>query len=403
MNINKITSRETSILKALSILIIVLHNSLHPFFPQTIDGGNEFNFEILRIQTFIYEVGANIWSMPNMLLATFGYCAVFLFFFLSAYGLTTKYGDTIKAPYWSFIGQRVTKILLPVLLISVFMLLFFIAGGNQFGSLNDITASGFLLRLSMFSNFSFDQTWTVIGPWWFLSTIIQFYLIFHAMNWGYNRFGGWFYVVISVVSIAVLFFLNASLYDCEIIALRATVLGWLPEISLGCYFARSEKIEIGQAKAVMLALLFLSLFLLGNMFEPLWVFSSMAVLLFMIIIARPVLNNIKRSEPLTRYLIYTGNISVYMFLLSGIIREPFVHDESLEYWQQSIVAIALLVVNFVISAVMLALQNRSLSLIERAYHRLNKGAEAVERKVSSELVAVVILGMVVVVELFFIG
>lgn len=402
MDIRKISSSETSILKALSIFIIALHNSLHPFFPLTVDGGNEFNFNATRMHTFVQEVGANILSLPNMLLADFGYCAVFLFFFLSAYGITTKYGDTDRVPYWSFIGKRVTKLLLPVLLISVFTLLFLIAGGGQFGSLKDITASSFLLRLSMFSNFSFDQTWRVIGPWWFLSTIIQFYLIFHAMNWGYKRFGGWFYVIISVLSIAVLFFFNSSLYDGKIITLRATVIGWLPEISLGCYFAKTDRIDINPARAVVLSLLFLLLFALGNIFEPLWVFSSMAVLLFVIIIARPVLNTIERSESLTRFLVYTGNISVYMFLLSGIIREPFVHLEGFRYWQQSIVAISLLAANFVISSCLLSFQNLFVSLMQRADHLLHRGERGRERKVSFELIAIITLALVVAVELFFI-
>jgi peptidoglycan/LPS O-acetylase OafA/YrhL len=358
MNIGKITSSETSLLKALSILIIVLHNSLHPFFPVTINGGNEFNFNAIRIHTFIHEVGMNLLSLPNMLLATFGYCGVSLFFFLSAYGISVKYNDREDVGYWSFINKRITKILLPVLMVSIFMLLFMIMGGNQFGSLKDITASNFLLRLSMFSNFSFDQTWKVIGPWWFLSTIIQFYLIFHAMNWGYKRYGGWFYVIISAFSITVIFFFNSYLYEREIIALRATIIGWLPEISMGCYFARNHKINVSTATAVIAAILSLAVYVLGNIIEPLWGFSSMAILFFMIIIVRPVLNAIQRSVSLTRFLIYTGNISVYMFLLSGLIREPFVHNESLEYWQQSIVALALLSANFGLSALLITVQRR---------------------------------------------
>jgi peptidoglycan/LPS O-acetylase OafA/YrhL len=402
MDIRKISSSETSILKALSIVIIALHNSLHPFFPVTVNGGNEFDFAPTRIQAFTQEVGANILSLPNMLLACFGYCAVFLFFFLSAYGITTKHGDTEDVPYLGFVGKRVTKILLPVLAISVFTLLFLIAGGNQYGSLKDITASNFLLRLSMLSNFSFDQTWKVIGPWWFLSTIIQFYFIFHVINWGQKKFGDWFYIVISALSMAVLFFLNSPLYDGEIIALRATIIGWLPEISLGCYFARTDRINIGTAKAIFLALLCLLLFALGNIFESLWVFSSMAILLFMILVARPVLNTIECSETFTRFLVYTGNISVYMFLLSGIIREPFVHTEGLQYWQQSIVAIVLTVANFIISACLFYFQNMFISMIKRADHIFHIEEQARERKISFDLMAIIVLALVVAVELFFI-
>lgn len=403
MNINKISNTETSILKALSILIIVLHNAIHPFFPVSIAGGNEFDFNIIRVQTFISEVTSNIFSLPNMLLAGFGYCGVFLFFFLSAYGISVKYGNKNDIGYWQFISQRITKILLPVLIVSVPLLLFLIAGGQTYGALKDITVTNFLLRLSMLSNFSFEQTWKVIGPWWFLSAIIQFYLVFHAINWGYKKFGSLFLIVISILSFSLIFFLNSYLYNHGIIALRATIIGWLPEISLGCYFAGNNRfINIRTGAAAAIAILSLSIFILGNFFEPIWIFSSMAILLFMLIIARPLLDVIKRSETLTHFLSYIGDISVYMFLLSGIIREPFVHTEDFSHLQLCITAMGLLALNFILSSILLASQKYLISFFTWISNFWKHTKTENFRLLHPELITIVALGIAVLIEIFFI-
>jgi len=402
VNVGRLSSTDTTILKAAAILIIVLHNSLHPFFPKTIDGGNEFDFTLIRVETFVGEITANIWALPNMLLAAFGYCGVFLFFFLSAYGISVKYGDKDGVGFWPFMNHRITKILVPVLLVSVLLLLFLMAGGSSFGSLKNITPANFSLRLSLLSNFSFDQTWKVVGPWWFLSTIVQFYLVFQVINWGYRRYGGLFLIAISAASLLLMFFLNAYLYDHGIIVLRATVLGWLPEIALGCYFARHPDICIRPWIAAIAAGASLAVFVLGSVYESIWVFSSLAILLFMLIVARPMLAAIKRSRWLARFMIYTGGISVYMFLLSGIVREPFVHNENLTHPQMSLVAVGVLALVFGLAAVLMASQKGLVSVVGRASERWAPGRVEGRRRLSPELIAVLALGVTVLVEVWFI-
>lgn len=355
MIINMFSLRETSVLKAISIICIVLHNALHPIY-RPFKVCNEFDFSISRIQFFWETVSGNIYSLPNCILMAFGYSGVAFFFFFSAYGLAFKFGKGDAVPYWSFVKTRLIKIYIPILLSTAFLLLFVFTIG-QYGTQERLTPYHLFLQLATLINFTSSYSAVIVGPWWFLGAIIQLYLTFHLLMWGRSTFGNHFLLFISIASMIVLMLYNNPL--SEYIYLKKNIIGWLPEVALGIYFALGKKIDISNLQATVLAVALLCLYIFGNIYEFFWYFSSLAILIFSIIVSHPILSFVRKLKKLEQLLIYTGKISVYMFLVNGIIREPIValyNKPESPVWVHSISACVILILSFVAGAILMRIQ-----------------------------------------------
>lgn len=357
MIVNKFSLRDTSILKAISIVFIVLHNALHPIY-RPLKVCNEFDFSISRIQFFWDTVSSNIFAMPNCILMAFGYSGVAYFFFFSAYGLAYKLNKSESMPYWPFVKARFVKLYIPILLSTAFLLIFIVLFG-KYGTHERFSPYHLLLQLATLINFTSSYEAVIVGPWWFLGAILQLYLVFHLLMWGAKKYGNYFLLGISVVSILILMLFNNVL--SEYIFLKKNIIGWLPEVALGIYFVRSNKIEITNLQATALAAACLLLYLIGNIYEFFWYFSSFAILLFCVVVSHPALSFVRRFRRLDVFLNYTGKISVYMFLVNGIIREPFIalysRPES-SVLTHSIWSLIILLLSFFVAAILMLIQDK---------------------------------------------
>jgi hypothetical protein len=368
MIINKFSLRDTAVLKAISIILIVWHNALHPIY-RPIKVCNEFDFSISRIQFFLDTVSSNFFAFPNAIMMTFGYTGVTFFFFLSAYGLALKFNKNDDVPYWPFVKKRLKKLYTPIL-ISTLFLLFFIFTIGQHGTLTRFSIYHLFLQLATMINFTSSYSAVIVGPWWFLGAIIQLYLIFHLLMFGTKKYGNSFLVGISLLSFLIMILFSSTLSDY--VFLKKNIIGWIPEVALGIYFVRSEKIELSPLQATVLATALLAIYVIGNIYELFWYFSSFSILLFFVIISPPLLSIVRKSTYLDDFLNYTGKISVYMFLVNGIIREPiiaiYVPPES-SVWVQSMSTLAILVLSFAVGAFLMFIQERISLVFTRATMR----------------------------------
>ncbi len=357
MIINKFSPRDTTILKAISIIFIVLHNALHPIY-RPLKVCNEFDFSISRIQFFWDTVSSNIFALPNCVLMAFGYTGVAYFFFLSAYGLAFKFNTSDDIPYWPFVKKRLGKLYIPIIISTLFLLLFIFTLG-QYGTQTRFSAYHLFLQLATLINFTSSYSAVIVGPWWFLGAIIQLYFVFHLLMYGTKKLGNSFLLAISIVSVATLMIFNNVL--SEYIFLKKNIIGWLPEVALGIYFVRSKKIELTSVQATALATAMACLYYIGNIYEFFWYFSSFAILVFCVIVSHPILSFVRRINWLNDFLTYTGKISVYMFLVNGIIREPIVElylkPES-PVWLHSVSALIILILSFLVGAMLMYIQER---------------------------------------------
>jgi peptidoglycan/LPS O-acetylase OafA/YrhL len=314
-SISHLRKEDSEFYKGLGILAIVLHNYFHWVAPSP--GENEFDFNAERIGKLLYFIGQQPLETPNLLFDYLGHYGVQLFIFLSAYGLTRAYGDLpIRWP--SFMRQRIAKIYPTLLLAVLAHALYVLSLGS--GQLKSYLVH-WVATLSLLSGFIPGMSLSVVGPWWFFSFIFQFYAVFPLLNGLAVRYGSRALLAIGASALAVTYFGNPHLNRLGLeIGFFGTVIGHLPVLCLGIYFARADRLAVDRR----LILAAVAIFVAGNWFEPLWYLAPVCIaLLLLATLAQVVAWG--RAWPFgKRFVAYCGAVSLPLFAVNGFIREPFV-------------------------------------------------------------------------------
>lgn len=301
--------RDGNVLRAISILAIVLHNYFHRL--PSAPAHNEFSFGPGRFLHFL-SVVEDPRQTIQALFTYFGHFGVQLFIFLSAYGLAVKYWST---PSWSgFVWSRVRKIYPTWFLAVGLYLLALIATGGIGTFLRE--DGGKLLLLTTLGMFTLvpGYGYPPVGPWWFLSFILQFYCIWSLLAAFARRFGGTGLVVLSVLSMGVWVAFPATLKGYDSLRLLQTPLGQLPEISLGIAYARFG-LRLGPGSALAAAFFFL----LGNLYQWFWPLTYISALVLLLYAYQRSSGVLRRSKVLA----WIGLVSMPLFFVHGFFREPF--------------------------------------------------------------------------------
>ena len=159
-----LTPVQTLFLKGFAILCIMSHNFFHWVPPVTYE--NEMHFYPMYFSRFLQDF---TWpDAINCLFSFWGFYGVYLFIFLSGYGLTKSFTHHHTERNIRFIGRHIAKIYL-LFLCSAALYLFIVPKVNYRAVLH---------VLSLTTNLSPETLFLVCGPWWFFSLIIQLYLLF---------------------------------------------------------------------------------------------------------------------------------------------------------------------------------------------------------------------------------
>lgn len=309
-----LSKSDSNIIKGLCMLLIMFHNYFHLIIPRT--GENEFEFDPDNFQRFIHFITIDPLNIIRFTSSYLGHYGVQLFIFISSYGLYLSYKD--RGLSWlSFMKKRIGK-LYPTLVIGlVLIFLLIVFEGRGFPSGHQVKIG--LLKLTLLYNFIPSEALSFSGPWWFFSVIVQLYAIFPILMAVIKKFGSNSMLVTALIFIGIS--MAFDLYtDIPRFSIYFTFIGQLPVFSLGIYFASQEKIKIS---AVVLSIA-LVVFALGNVNQYVWYFSFVAVTLLLlaaIIMIMPLLARFKR---LNSFIIFTGSISLFLFVIHGSLRNPFV-------------------------------------------------------------------------------
>ncbi|GAB3513461.1 acyltransferase family protein [Emticicia fontis] len=136
-----------------------------------IDYARGFSIFTIVIYHFLFT-----YPLPTYLnyAKNFGGAGIHLFFFVSGFGLTlSKYFD-----YQTFIKRRLIKVLVPYYI--TITLIFLI---NLVIKIYDVDFLAFLSHILLFKMFVSDYMTSYGAQFWFISTIVQFYLIFPLLLW----------------------------------------------------------------------------------------------------------------------------------------------------------------------------------------------------------------------------
>ncbi|MEO6638586.1 MAG: acyltransferase [Ginsengibacter sp.] len=311
-----LSKNDTKALKAVCILMIVLHNFLHVFPGWQIE--NEFIFRRFNFDFFRNSIiGSGFFDAVGLIFSYFGHYGVDVFVFLSSYGLYRSCRNK-HLDYWEFVKNRLFK-LYPAFFLAVLLFL----------ALNIIATKSFdhpdlylgsLLRLSLLSNLIPGQSFQVVGPWWFYSMIIQFYLVFPLLRRLFDKYGARVLLILSTVSYVLLLLLNNTL-ETQGLIIGATVIGHLPVFSLGLILARENSISLRWWLLPVASLLFY----FGNYSEFGWVFTKVWFVLMTLYVYLFLKQFISfRAIFPTRLTLFIGSISMYIFAVNGFSRHPFI-------------------------------------------------------------------------------
>jgi peptidoglycan/LPS O-acetylase OafA/YrhL len=307
---NPLDLQDTVVLRGIGILAIVLHNLYHSIPKAVLE--MEFAFDSERFPRFLATVGDPRQTFQT-LFSYFGHFGVQIFIFLSAYGLALKYWET---PVWGrFVWSRIRKIYpMWFLALGLWLILRLIEHRGRFpafflDNLDELV----LTTLGIISIVPFYGL-PPVGPWWFLSFIMQFYSLWPGMARFVARFGKVALLALAFGGVVTTILLNPITTHRWWIDLVETPVGHMPELCLGIAYARYG-IRVGLGAA----LLAIPLFILGNLNALVWPLTFICALTLMLYLYRltgPVLRN-------QRFLQFVGEVSMPLFFINGYLRSPF--------------------------------------------------------------------------------
>lgn len=280
-------------LKAISILIIVLHNFLH--LTNGI-GENEFKLHPERI----FNLSSNILNSPigtiNYILSYFGWYFIVIFIFITAYGFLLKLKN--NEPAFQLIIKQAMKT--AILLFVGGIALFFLTSLK----INDILFI-IIRKIVSLDNFSYDKVYAGIGSWWYFGLFFQLCITIPIVYIISRKINIFILYIISYIIIFYIYLFHPT------VSFFATSIGHIPEIIFAIqaikgkvYFKRS------------LLLLSFSIFTASNFINFLFPFTYLSFLYIALYLYKKIPINIS----LNNTLLFIGVLSPFIFILNGPIR-----------------------------------------------------------------------------------
>ncbi|PKH01064.1 acyltransferase [Psychromonas sp. MB-3u-54] len=317
---NGITKVETNIFKGLAILMIAIHNFMHRF-PTPKE--NEMKFMPENVYNLFDILLTEPAGIIRALFSYFGHFGVQVFIFLSAYGLMKKYAkNESDFLYVKFIFDRLEKIYPMFLLaiVSYFGFMFsinVIYNGMGFAEWFIPISKSFFFKFSLLYNFYPGTGFSLVGPWWFLSFIFQFYLVFPFILAMFKRFGNVFLIYISLSCLIISLLTKGYLYSD--VSVFFTPIGHMPVLCLGIYLAQDKPVKLSN----WLFIVSIVAFVIGNFNEYAFLLSHFFFCVLLLCIFSFLTKKIKEGGLSYKICMFFGTISMPLFLVNGFLRKPW--------------------------------------------------------------------------------
>lgn len=313
----------------MAILAIIFHNYLHHVC--ILPGENEFGYSSEPFQALADGLRSTPWDFFRLLASYFGHYGVQVFFFLSGYGLVAKYGDS-PPPWWSFQKSRWGK-LYPAIIAAALGFLLYESIRFGWAEVFQSDALNLIRQMLGISNFLPDNIYHPIGPWWFIGVILQFYLLLPLiLRWTKNSGNKALYILMAC-SLVAEWILKPWLYMQFEFNINHSIFGHLDVCALGMLFARRNSFPIHPFIFWISGILFT----LGNLNSFLWVTTGLTVSILSIPTMRKIMELSRNLPGLHTALMFTGQLSMYMFLCNGYLRQPLIkHAQASPHWWTSL-------------------------------------------------------------------
>ncbi len=345
MNWKPISLTEGLLYRGLAILMIAAHNFCHHV--KELPGENEFGFKASRFRDFIHLWISDPLDGIRNTMHFMGHYGVQVFLFLSAYGLSVKYAKTSPA-WWPFVKVRIGKLYPTFILAIAAWLLYqgwFLGGPEAMLSMLQKHWVGLITKLTFTSSFFQQYAFSPVGPWWFLSLIAQFYVIYPFLLSFYQKRGDKGLLKLTLVA-----YLITYCWPHQYFNLFYTVIPHMPEFCLGVYLAGKSELKIKASWLWASAAVYLA----GNLFIFLWYPSVLASLILMLALFQWISRQLKSSSPIRKVLAYIGAISMPLFFVNGFMRYPIIGwAKEEQIWWYTLATCGLFLITSIIMASLL--------------------------------------------------
>jgi peptidoglycan/LPS O-acetylase OafA/YrhL len=315
LTLHHFSREETSFLKGIGILMVVLHNYYRWINP--IIGENEFGFSATYIMSSLALLRTNPLETFDVFFKLFGHYGIQVFMVISSYGLTVSYAKS-NPDYGNYLLHRFNKIYPSLVMAGIVFLVFKLIQGG--GAIDKGLIPDLVLQLSLAANLVPGKAMATNGPWWFYSFIFQFYIIFPAMFLIHRKHGGRGLLALAMTG----YFVTTLLYE-PMRALNLNpymmVVGHIPELSLGIYLASIEEIRLPWwifAGALLISIG-------GNLSSWLWPFANLGAAIVLIVTIQGILKW-RGTMPAALFdtVSSVGVVSMYIFACHGYLRWKFI-------------------------------------------------------------------------------
>ena len=348
--------------------MILSHNFFHviPPFP----GENEMSFEMTRFWNVFFQIwDSNFVDILRPIFSFFGFYAVYIFIFLSGYGLTKKMNNLISMKYgsnieWNREGlvnglvlafensfKQIFKII-KLSLIGIMLIVFF-----RYLMGMDYDLRAFFLDYLQFLTFSENlipgRLYFFVSSWWFLALIVQLYLLFPFLYIIQKKSK---YISIGLTVIALIFGASCYLSDTNL-PIFATPITNAVIFAFGIYFAEGHKIR--KDKLIYLFLLTPLTFVFQTFFPISFLVICMALLCTYS--AKKTQIFLKKHPLLLEFVLFLGSISMYCYIIHTELRnyaaETLIHSSEIPMFDLHMTYLGYLFMTVIVSGFIVFLKS----------------------------------------------
>lgn len=317
MNIT-LTRRDTSFLKGIAILAIVLHNFCHWIPGSVIE--NEYDFNLRNSHDLLNVLCHGGPHVVLNLFSYFGCYGVPVFLFISGYGMVMKYEKSLTPAdivpgVWRFVRYNALK-LWRLMFVGVLLLYIYEAGfttGWRHGYMNILWLFSFL------TNF-FPQAATgflpkqdlLLGPWWYFSLTMQMYILYRLLYFGRGKGAVVASMLACIALQLVAVWIPADYGGPMLHYMRYTLLACLLPFACGVMGGRGILPGRGYIYIICVAVLMLSIFSVYA-----WIVAPAAVAILALLLVRVDAGWLR--VPLE----WLGRVSAALFVVHPVVRCVF--------------------------------------------------------------------------------
>lgn len=294
-----ITQQESTALKGLCIVSIVMHNVLHLL---TAAKENEFTFSADNVTFFL----DNFRDSPlSYAFSFYGWLGVSFFIFISGYGLSVKYGcNDVLSQKW--IKQHYLKLVLllfPAFLVSLSLTLY------KYPNQGIVDYGYFILEQALLLNIVNPH---VIQPgvFWYIGIAFQFYIWFIWLRKLSNK---------SLILIGLSFCLFMVFLPMNYISyIRHNSFGWMLEFVFGMLLARYGNFMRGKHLRYVIFVLCLLLTILFSLSRYTFFLSGICFIGMLLIFRKQIAR--------IGILLYLGGLSACIYVIHPVIRQVWLNS-----------------------------------------------------------------------------